>query len=157
VSWAVDDIEKLGQAQKEVENLGYEQQQKRLAEVAKDSNYRECHPCKVAERVSYKYFGGELIFWQQRHTHEQKWYYKCYWEQVLLVNFWRKIQLQFLCRLQNLTYDDVMKQYEATNNDRLADFNSIYSCVDIDAVGAEYWQHAHVTVVNKPKLDQAES
>jgi hypothetical protein len=36
---------------------------------------------------------------------------------MLLVRFWRNIKLQFLNKLLGFTYDDVVEQYEAPNDE----------------------------------------
>ena len=45
------------------------------------------------------------------------------------------------------TYDDVVDHDEAGNNERLTDFNTINTSVDIDSIRAEDRQVAHVHVV----------
>ncbi len=48
-------LEELGQAVHEVDELGDEEEQQRLAEVAQDARHRQSHPRKVRERVAHKY------------------------------------------------------------------------------------------------------
>ena len=40
-----------------------------------------------------------------------------------------------------------------SNNDRLSDFQSVDSCQDVDGVGAEHCQHAHVDVVQEAQIN----
>jgi hypothetical protein len=72
---------------------------------------------------------------------------------MLLVRFWWNIQFNFLNRLFGFTYDDVVEQYEAPNDKRLAYFDAVDSCVDVDAIGAEHWKHPHVAIVKEAKLN----
>ena len=51
------------------------------------------------------------------------------------------------------TYNDIMQSNEASNNDRLANFKSVDTSIDIDGIGAEYWQHAHVQHVERAQID----
>jgi len=76
---------------------------------------------------------------------------------MLLVRFWRNIKLQFLNKLLGFTYDDVVEQYEAPNDEWLAYFDAVYSCVDVDAVSAKHCQHPHVAVIKEAKVDGAAS
>jgi len=46
------EVEELRDGEEEVEDLWYEEEQHRLAEVTEDSNNSERHPGKVAERVT---------------------------------------------------------------------------------------------------------
>lgn len=50
-----------------------------------------------------------------------------------------------------------MEQYEAPNDEWLAYFDAVYSCVDVDAVSAEHCQHPHVAVIKEAKVDGAAS
>jgi len=54
VSWAGHQPEQLGHRVQEVENLGQEEQQHRLAEVAENSNNCKSHPREVAKGVANK-------------------------------------------------------------------------------------------------------
>lgn len=42
--------------------------------------------------------------------------------------------------------DKVDHQDSKTDDDTLADLQTVNPCIDIDWIGAEYWQHAHVDV-----------
>lgn len=56
MAWTWHEVEQLRHRVEEVEHLRYEEEQRRLAEVAEDANHRECHPREVAECVSDEHF-----------------------------------------------------------------------------------------------------
>ena len=58
VSWAWDQSEELRCRVDKVEDLGDEEEEHGLAEVAEDGDHRKCHASKVAVRVTNKHSGG---------------------------------------------------------------------------------------------------
>lgn len=48
------------------------------------------------------------------------------------------------------TYNDIMDQNEASDNETLPNLDSVDSSVDVDRVRAEYGKHSHVNVIYKP-------
>lgn len=59
------DLEKLRDGVHEVENLGNEEEQQGLTEVAQDSSHRNHHARKVCEGVANKHLGREPVEDQQ--------------------------------------------------------------------------------------------
>lgn len=49
-------------------------------------------------------------------------------------------------------FDDVVDNDGGGNNDRLSDLKAVDAGVDVDGVGAEDGQHAHVDVVSQAKV-----
>ena len=58
MSWAGDQSEELRDGIYKVEDLGDEEEEHGLAEVAEDGDHRKCHASKVAVGVTNKHSGG---------------------------------------------------------------------------------------------------
>ena len=59
MAWAWHDFEQLWQAVHEVDDLGDEEHEQRLREMAQDACYRQRHACKVGECVPHKHLARE--------------------------------------------------------------------------------------------------
>ena len=59
------------------------------------------------------------------------------------------------CDLVILHLNYIVHQDESSNDDRLSDFESVEASVDIDSVGAEDCQHAHVDEVGESQINGA--
>ena len=99
MSRAVNDPEYLRQWDQEVEDLGQEEKQHGLCEVAQDAHHCEGHTRKVAEGVAHKHLRGELVVLEQTQGHKDKRNDDGHGEDVVRDYFWggSKIDLLYKC------------------------------------------------------------
>jgi hypothetical protein len=73
VSGAVNDSNKLRQAEHEIDDLGKEKQDHSLREVTQNSNHSKCHTGKVAKSVSHEDSGRETVSSEQSQGGHEEW------------------------------------------------------------------------------------
>ena len=141
----MDNSNQLWKTQEEVDQLWYEEKHHGLWKVAEDAHHSEGHASTVAERVSDEYLWGESIVLQQSQGAKEERNHNCQRINVVLNIFLPLWSSQLLI---DIDLNNVVNNDKASYDHGLANFNPINSCVDVDSVGTEYSNVAHINVVN---------
>jgi len=138
------DSNKLGDWKHKVNQLGNEEKHHCFAKVAENSNDGESHACAVTESVPDKNLAWEPVVLKQRKRAQKEGNHDSEWIHVVLHNL-----LALLVFLSLLISDlnDIVDYNKASNDERLAHFNTIDACVDVNCVRAEDRDVAHIDVV----------
>lgn len=145
VPGAGDNAEELGQRQREVDELGDEEEEDRLGEVAEDSGDRDGHPCNVGERVTDKHFGGAPVVVKEAEGSSHK------WEDHIEAQLVRKDTAGTIMKLDGVVDDD-----EEGDHDGLPCLNPVDAGVDVDRVGAEDGDAGNDGVVENAEMNNSD-
>ena len=118
--------------------------------MAQDANDSEGHTGTVAESVSDEYLGWESVVLEEGQSAHQEWDHESKGEHVVLDRLSRISGVKSLIQVD---FDDIMDDDEASDDDCLANLDSIDASVDVDSVGAENRDVSHVKIVDETEID----
>lgn len=118
--------------------------------MTKDSDDCERHASSVAECVSNKYLGGELIMLEESQGTQEEWDHYSEWVHVVLNHFLCNLRVSPLVEC-DLNY--VVDYDEATDDKALADLDPVDARIDVDGIGAEDGDVSHIDIVDQTKVN----
>jgi len=144
VSWAEHNAEDLGNAQGEVDQLRDEKHHHCLREVTKDSHYCKSHASTITESVTNEDFRWESVVLEKGERASYKGNHESKGEHMVLYCLSGFLSIKLLV---NVDFNDVVDNDKAPNNDRLTNFDTINSRINIDSISTEDGDISHINIV----------
>jgi len=118
--------------------------------MTQNANDSEGHTGTVAESISDEYLGWESVVLEESQSAHQEWDHESKGEHVVLDCLPR---ISGVKSLIHVDFNDIMDDDEASDNDCLANLDSINTCVNVDSIGTENRDISHVKIVDDSKID----
>jgi len=118
--------------------------------MTQNANDSEGHTGTVAESISDEYLGWESVVLEESQSAHQEWDHESKGEHVVLDCLPR---ISGVKSLIHVDFNDIMDDDEASDNDCLANLDSINTGVNVDSIGTENRDISHVKIVDESKID----